>query len=82
MIKEFLQRQREKKDLQRYAENEYSINHKLIEKRKSANERELEKYKEAQKSPETNDLIDQKNNLKETYNSYKNMKNSEILNNS
>jgi hypothetical protein len=42
---------------------------------------QLKKYKEAQKSPETNDLTDQKNNLKEIYNSYKNLKNQNILNN-
>jgi len=42
---------------------------------------QIEKYKEAQKDPETNDLIDQKNNLKEIYESYKKMRNQDILNN-
>lgn len=44
MIKEFLQRMREKKELQREMEMEYNVAKKIEQKRKSANERELEGY--------------------------------------
>lgn len=49
MLKQFLERLREKKRMQQDMEDEYNVSTKLMQKRKSANERELEKYMEEER---------------------------------
>ena len=46
MIRELLEKAREKREMEKNMDREYNVHNKLMEKRKSANERELEKYME------------------------------------
>lgn len=77
MIKEYLQRIKERKQRLKDAQDDYNIQKKITERQKSSNERELEKFKEEDRQERIKNELN-KYRKRQTTNLYYN---SGILNN-
>lgn len=81
MLKELLDRARERKQMKRAMEDEFNIHYRLMEKRKSANERELERFHEEARQARIKKELDfhRKKRQHEFYNGATIMKNNKKL---